>query len=320
VAQFIYDLVNSQYFGILLLIWIAVDVIWIGRWQALFIRVGKLIGKPWIFAIDKNPKDPPLYPREILEQLAQRKSNTSGDQQEGPLNKFATSQMNQVFNPEHPMRTAGYVFFLVLFVFFLLADAISVAQTLNIMGITFGDLPPIFDRFDLAVLGGAILAAVVGIWVFVEVLGNSDFIDTAQMNDSQRGFLKVLSLFIAIFSVIVMIAFAIERLIALGILETNPTVGIILASILYGLVPINSSLAAAICFSAATRGFIVLLFLLTYLIIGILPVLVFIVDIAWRIIHILLDIILWALFTPFMIIPFGVYKIITMVNPSPSKP
>lgn len=288
-----------------------VDIIWVGRWKALLNRIAKLINKPWIFSKDNEPKDPPLYPREFLEQLAQgdrqKPSADHGYQENGNLVKWANAQRNQLFNEKFPLRAFGHVIFLVMFAFFVLADAIAVANTLIVLQVITAELPPILQRFDLAVLGGALLSAIVGIWVFIEISGDeSDFIDTDKFSDARRSILKGLALIVGIFSIFVMIAFAINRLVLIGDLQSNSTADIILSAILFGLVPINSALAAAISFPEAARGAIVLLYLLAYLMVGIIPLLVLIVDIVWRIVSILLDLLFWALFTPIMAIPYVV--------------
>jgi len=274
--------------------------------------MGQLIIKPLIFFKDDKPEEPPLYPRKIMEQLAQHKSDNS--QPESGLERWINLQRELIFNSERPFRAIGSIFLLICFVLFVLADAIAVAQTLIILGVGLGDLPPIFDRFDIAVLGGALLSAIVGVWVYADLLGDkSALFDT--MNQTQRGFWKTLAFFLFFFAFIVMTSFAIDRLIALGKLPSNPTISIILDSMLYGLVPINNTMGAAICFLAAIHGFMTLLFLLAYIILKVFPVLMFFVDIFLRILYVVFDALIWALFTPFIVIPIGISKLIKMVNP-----
>lgn len=327
--QFLYDLTQSPFFPILVAIWILIDVVWIGRWKALLDRLGKLITKPIIFAKDPKPTEPPLYPREMLEQLAQvassrerqkdagQGSRSNADQKDGkkPRTSFLAALRDSAFDPEHPLRTLGSILFLVFFILFLTADAISVAQTLRVMGLLGEEvLSGLFERFDLAVLGGALLSAVVGVWVFAELLGFSDFIDVERLSPEQKGFLKGLSMLVTVLSVVVLIAFAVQRLVAIGSLQSDPTLDVVLSFILYGLVPLNSALAAAICFPWAGRGLIVVLLILAFIVIGILPVIAFLVDILWRLGYIVLDISIWALFTPLMAIPVGLGKVFGLLG------
>ena len=58
-AQMLYDFLNWQYSGVLLIIWVVVDIMWISRWKDLFSRIGMLISKPLVFKKDENPENTP---------------------------------------------------------------------------------------------------------------------------------------------------------------------------------------------------------------------------------------------------------------------
>src|SRR5581483_3812089 len=329
---FFYDLFHWQYFGIVAIIWIVVDLVWVKRWQNLIGRLGKLITKPIIFKKDKEPNEPPLYPREFLEQLAlnsRREAKTDPDsktnndsKRDGTLTKFINAQRDRVFDPENPLRSLGYVISLVFFVFFLIADAIVVAATLVLMGVIPPDLPPLLQRLELAVLGGAVMSTVVGVWMLVEMSGKGALIDTDTLSDAQKKIFKLFAVTVTLFAVVVMIALAVQRLISLGYLESSPTSDLILSFVLYGLLAINNSLSAALTFTPAASGFIVLIYLLAILIIGVLPVLAFLADVIWRAAYILIDVTLWILFTPIVAIPYGIARLVAEVNgwinPSPA--
>lgn len=313
--QFLYDFVNSEYFGVISLIWIVINIFWIKRWRSLFQRIGQLIVKPWVFVKDEKPHDPPLYPRVPLEQLAQ--INSSSSTKESRMMVWVNAQKDLIFNSTHPFAAVGFIVLFIFFILFVLADAISVAQTLIILGVGLGDLPPLFDRFDLAVLGGALISAIVGIWVYAELLGdNKPLFNTSPMHPDQRRFWKIVALFLFLSAFVVMASFAISRLIALGKLPSNPTLLIVLDSVLYGLVPINNTMGAAICFLAAPQGFVAILILLVTILLGAFPVAMFLVDILSRVIYIILDLTIWILFTPFMAIPVLFAKLREMVNPT----
>ena len=186
-AQFFYNLLHWQYFGILAIVWVVIDLIWIGRWKALIERIGKLITKPWIFVHDEASGDPPLYPREFLEQLAlnSRRNNKSqidskkqanskskdDPADEGTLASFANVLRGRVFDKDNPMRTLGYVLALAFFVFFIIADAITIANTMVLLGLMSFPSTSILARLDFAILGGALLSAIVGVWMLVEMTG-----------------------------------------------------------------------------------------------------------------------------------------------------
>jgi len=260
--QFLYDFFNWQYFGIFAIIWGVIDLVWIGRWQNLIKRLGKLITKPIIFTKDKEPDEPPVYPRKFLEELAlnsrrETRANvdlSSTESREGTLRRWINAQRDLVFSPEKPLRSLGYVISLAFFVFFLIADAIVVAATLVLMGVISPDLPPLLQRLELSILGGAIMSTVVGVWMLVEMSGDGELVSTTTLSPSQRNIYKLFAAITTLFAVIVMIALAVQRLISLGYLQSSPTSDLILSFILYGLLAINNSLAAALTIKPDAAG------------------------------------------------------------------
>ena len=338
ILQFFYDLFHWQYFGILAIIWLVIDLAWIGRWKNLTGRLGKLITKPVIFNKDNEPHEPPLYPREFLEQLAlnsrretkadagskdstEPKKDGTEPKSNDTLARWIDAQRDLVFSPKNPLRSLGYVISLAFFVFFVIADAIVVAATLVIMGVISPDLPPILQRLELAILGGAILSTVVGVWMLVEMSGKGELVNAEALSAPQKMIFKLFAATVTLFAVIVMIALAVQRLISLGYLQSSPTSDLILSFVLYGLLAINNSLSAALTFQPAASGFIVVIYLLVVLIVGILPVLAFLVDIFWRVLYIIIDIVLWTLFTPVIAIPSGIIGLFTSIGggETPSK-
>ncbi len=310
ILQSLYNFVNWQYFGLLAIVWVVVDLVWVNRWKSLIGRVAKLIAKPWIFKIDDEPNDPPLYPRTLLEQLASSgrgkgKSNSTPTSEGEHYTGWIDTLRNRVFDEKNPVRPLGYIISLVFFAFFLIADAIVIANTLVIMGLLAPDLPAILLRLDLAILGGAVLTTVVGVWMLVEMSGTGELINTDSMTDAQRKLLKIFAVIGTLFSVIVMLALAVQRLINLGYLQSSATTDLILSFVLYGLLAINNSLSAALTFQPAASGFIVLI----YLLFVIFPVLAFLADMFGRPIYIIIDVVLWAIFTPIIAIPHGISKI-----------
>lgn len=347
ILQLLYNLFNWQYFGIVAIIWIVVDFVWVGRWKALIGRLGLLIKKPWIFEKDEEADEPPLYPRRFLEQLALNsrredktvaQSNTKGDTKsvtkstttiaskhdpanastsEGTLattmTKWGNAQRDRVFDADYPLRSLGYVIALGFFIFFLIADTITIANTLVLMGVISPNLPPILQRLDLAILGGALLTAVVGVWMLVELSGEGELINT-KLTPEQKRILKLFAVTVTLFATLVMLALAIQRLISLGFLQSTPTMDIILSFILYGILAINNSLSAALTFQPAASGLVVVIYLLVIIIVGILPVLAFLADVIGRAVYIAVDAIMWLVFTPIIAIPYGIGKIFGLFN------
>src|SRR5262249_1923535 len=151
-----------------------------------------------------------------------------------------------------------------------IADAITIANTMVLLGLMSEDgLLPILKRLDLAILGGALLSAIVGVWMLVEMSGKEgELISTDKLTDSQKRIFRVISLIVILFSAAVMIALAVERCIALDICTSSTTSDLILSFILYGLLAINNSLAAALTYQPAASGVIVLLYLVIEIIVG----------------------------------------------------
>lgn len=311
ILQFLYTLFQWQYFGILVILWIVIDLIWVDRWKSLIGRLGKLIIKPWIFSRDKEPNAPPLYPRELLEQLALniRQEAKSGD----TFQKWIRAQGDRVFDAYNPLRSLGYVLALVFLIFFLLANAIFIANTLILLGLM-GEVPPLLQRLDLSIIGGTFLSAIVGVWILIEMSGKSELINTDILSDAQKTIFKMLSVLVTIFSFAGMIALAAQRLISLGYLQATASTDLILSFILYGILAINSSLSAALVFQQAMSGLFVVTYLIIALINGFLPVLIFSVDILWRTAYIIVDLVLWAVFTPIIALPYGVSRIFGLIH------
>jgi len=324
--QFLYNLVNWQYFGVLAIIWIIADLVWVKRWKSLILRIGTLITKPWIFKKDKNPDVPPLYPREFLEQLAlnSKRDKATAESEDslsstGSFTKWLNALRERMFDVENPVRPLGYALALAFFLFFLLADTIIVAATLVLLGVISPDLPSVLERLELAIVGGALLSAVVGVWMLVELAGKGELINIEQMTPGQKRILRTVAALTTLFAAAVLIALAFQRLILLGVLESSSTTEIILSFILYGLLAINNTFGAALTFSPAASGFIVVLYLFAVVFIGLLPVLAFLADVAWRFAYIAVDIVIWVLFTPIIAIPYGFGKVFGLIDSSNEK-
>ena len=295
------------YLAVLAIIWLIVDFAWTGRWRALLARIGKLFSAPWIFEKDTEPEVHPAYPRKFLEQLAQ--NNISGGRADAGsgdnLGRWWKALGDRVLGDVSPLVSIGHVLSLIFFLFFIFADAVTVANTLVLIGVESPNLPAILQRLDLAILGGALVSATVGIWFFLEMLGKGEFIAVEKLSKGQKRVYGVIAVLITLFSVAVMLALAGQRMISLGIYHSTPTVDFIISFALYGLLAINSSLAAAITFSSGALGVVVLILLVAVVLGLVMPILIFLLDLLWRGVLIILDIAFWVIVTPLMAIPAG---------------
>ncbi|MEW6029596.1 MAG: hypothetical protein AB1554_08945 [Chloroflexota bacterium] len=309
----LYDLLNSTAFWVVVVAWVFICIAWVERWKPVLGRLGRLFLKPVIFSEDTNPENVPFYPRKFMEDTANGFRNTLKRPFADLIKVFAgwiNNLIDVIHNKEHPFRTFGYLLFLASFLFFVLADAIAIANTLAVIGITFGAIPEILTRFDIAVFGGSLLALIIGLVLVFEIRSiRSEFTSYSDRDERAKALSLGIALLVAFLSFLTLIAWALFRLIALGEIESNPVLNGILNWVLYGLVPINSALAAAICFPEAMKGIAVIGILLGWLLIGVLYILdylatilgsvgPFFVDLIYRIIYVIVDILQWFISTP----------------------
>ncbi|MBI2758036.1 MAG: hypothetical protein HYX49_05095 [Chloroflexi bacterium] len=317
IGQIIYNLLNSQVFWVLLLIWIFICIAWVERWKPLFERLGKLFLKPVIFKPALILDDIPFYPRSFMEESANGLRDTLRKPFSDIIRVFSGWVGNQyqlIYDRERPFRTLGHILFFGSFLFFVLADAIAVANTLQVLRYWSGTMPPILTRFDLAVFGGSLLALIIGIVHVSEIQSNnSEFSRWSERDNRTKALTRAFSFLVALLSLITLIAWALFRLIELGKLQSNPILDTILNWILFGLVPINSALGAAITFSEAMIGFVVAGVLIEWILIGILylidyaatilgTILPFVFDLAYRLVYIIVDILQWFITTPVQLV------------------
>jgi hypothetical protein len=318
---FLYNLLNSEAFWVIAAIWIFVCVVWTERWRTLLGRIGKLVMKPIIFKTDTNPDNIPFYPRTLFEDV----SNGLRDKLRQPfkdiirvVGEFVIKMKSMIFSEEHPFRTLGFFLLLALFIFFVFADAIAVANTLFVLGLWQGEMPELLTRFDIAVFGGSLAALIIGLAIVLEIRSEiSEFTLWSERSERVRSLVMGASLLATVLSFTTLIAWALFRMIELHIISSTPILNGILNWILFGLVPINSAIAAAIVFIDALRGVVVVGVIVGWVVIGILYLLdytatilgsigPFFFDIAYRIIYLIIDILQWLFTTPIhaIVLPF----------------
>ena len=331
----IYNLLSSTAFWVIVAVWFFICIVWVERWRLVLDRLGKLFLKPIIFKEDLNPENVPFYPRKFMEDSANGFRDTLKRPFADLIKAFSgwiSNLINVIHSKEHPFRTFGFLIFLASFLFFVLADAIAIANTLAAIGVTFGEIPEILTRFDIAVFGGSLLALIIGIVLVFEIRApESEFSRYSTRDERTRALSLGIAMLVAVMSFITLIAWALFRLIAIGELQSNPILNGILNWVLYGMVPINSALAAAICFPEAIRGIAVIGILLGWLISGVLYLLdyaatilgsigPFFVDILYRLLYIIVDILQWLISTPIQAIVWPFKKIFEMFGGGNTTP
>lgn len=312
-AEIFYNLLNSQAFWVVMAVWLIICIAWTERWRPVFERLGRLVIKPVIFREDPEPDNVPFYPRKFLEDAA----NGFRDTLKQPftdlikvVSRWFSNLTGLIYSKDHPFRTLGYLILLACFLFFVLADAIAVANTLVVLDLWAGELPEILGRFDLAVFGGSLLALIIGMALVFEIRSSSsEFSPWSERDKQTRALAQGVAFLVTLLSLLTLIAWALFRLIELGRLESSPFLDGLLNWVLFGLVPINSALAAAITFLEAIRGILVLFVVVGWALIGVLyivnylatilgSILPFFVDILYRIIYIVIDLLQWIVSTP----------------------
>jgi|GEM_PF-2017988 len=319
---FLYNLINSGIIWIILGIWIFICVAWVSKWKALFNRISTLLAFPDIFKTVDNGDRLQFYPRSLLHEMAlgfrdslkQVLANTIF-----ALKNIVSKAQGTVNQKEYPFRTLGYLILLLAFGIFVLADAIAVAGTLSIIpGMLKAEKLGLLGRYEYAVFGGSLLTLILGFALWLELRSDkSEFTAWSERGINVRTLALAGSIIISLLSFTTLISWAIFRFVELNIIARNPILDLILYSVLYGIVPINSAIGAAIVFLDALRGIVVLLVLFGWFIICVLYIIDFIVtiigsvvpfilDIAYRLLIITADFMLWAVTTPLLaiLLPF----------------
>lgn len=319
----LYNFLVSDAFPIIFALWAFVAIFWIERWKKVLSRVVMLVKEPQIFLRDHN-SDIPLYPRSFFSDSA----NNLRDMLQDPFSKIAEAIMIAVkyiigiaYKEDHKERIFGYILFFCAFVAFVLADAIAVANTLFIMGFL-TDMPSLLGRFDVAVFGGSLLALIISIeLVIFELQGDkSRLTNFSDEGKRQKTLALAMSFMVLVLSIFTLIVWALARLIQTGEITSSPFLDGIVQWTLYGVVPVNSALAAGVVFLQAVFGFLLIIaavlffivvavYLMNYLAKVIGTFFPYIFDVIYRIVYIALDIIFWFVFTPVFVVRWFVDRI-----------
>ncbi len=324
----LYNFLASDAFPIILVLWIFVAVFWIERWKKVLARTITLMKEPQIFRKDHS-SDIPLYPRSFFSESANNLRDTLQD----PFSRIAEAVLKAVkyiigiaYKEEHKVRIFGYILFFSAFVAFVLADAIAVANTLFVMGFL-ADMPALLGRFDIAVFGGSLLALIISIeLVMFELQGDKSILTNfSDEGRRQKTLALAMSFIVLVLSIFTLVVWALARLIETGEISSSPFLDGIVQWTLYGVVPINSALAAGVVFLQAVFGFllivaaifysfVVIIYLLNYLAKVIGSFFPYMFDVVYRILYVALDVIVWFIFTPIFVVRWFVDKISGMFN------
>lgn len=316
-AEIIYNLVNSQWFWILLVTWILIGIAWSSRRNALAKRLKNIVEKPIIFDSDSKPNNVPFYPRTFLERVANGFRNTLiqpfEDLTKG-FRKFIKSQHSMIYSNDYPLRTFGYLFFLLCFFLFTYADSVAIAGSLSTLGLLSGEIPSFLMNYALAVGVATFLSVIIGFLVLSQTFAKeSELMHWSDNEGPWREIAKIITLVIVLIGLFVSVLLGISRLVALGYIEATPTTEFLVQLGLNVLILINGLLSAAIIFIEAFKGILVILIAIQWFLVGVFyildylatilgSVIPFLVDVAWRVIYLVIDILMYAVFMPFLAI------------------
>ncbi len=314
-AQLLYSILNSELFWILLAAWILIGVAWGTKREALINRLRSIVSRPVIFDHDEQPDDVPFYPRTFLERLCNAFRDTLRQPFQSliqALRAFISRQHPMVYSAEFPLRTFGYLFFLVCLLLFAYADAIAIANGLSTLGLLTGELPPFLLKYEIAVGVATFLSVIIGFLVLSQLFAKrSEITHGSDTEGAWRDIARVICLVIVIIGLTVSVLLGISRLIALGFIEAGTSTEFFVQLGINVLILVNGILAAALTFTEAFKGFVLVIVGAQWLLAALLYVgdylativgsaLPFTLDMVWRIVYAVVDIVLYIIFIPFL--------------------
>lgn len=334
-GEILYNLLHTPMFWIIIALWAFILIAWTSRFKAVLDRIGKLIIKPVIFRKDPEPRNVPLYPREFMEEVAIPFRDTLRKPFAASLKGLSewikTNLHALIFDKKHPFRFAATLLFLALFILFVIADVIAVANTLALLDLYSGQLTGWIAKYDLAVLAGSLAALLVGFIITFELFEKeSMFTDISEKSETGRGVYRGFALLVMLLALFSLLTWALSRQLQLGKIESTPFLQGIVDWVLFGVVPINSALAAAVIFQYAFKGVLAIFCGICWIVVAIIwildyaatiigVVIPFIFDVAYRLIYAIVDILQWFISTPVQAILLPFIKIFAMISP-PTKP
>lgn len=310
-GEFIYNLLNSKVFQIIVIIWFIILVIWKDKWSAVLTRSINIVKKPLIFKKDPNLDNVPTYPREFLEDSAISFRNALTQPLVSTIKVLHTWLGNLVktfYDPKHPFRTIGYILLLGFFLLLVYSDAVAIANTLYVLQLS-TQIPPLLANFDIAVFAGSLIALILGFaFLFESSSTNSEFTSMSDREPKIRRAYLALAVLVSLLAVVSLAAWGLARFAKIEN-ANNTSLDQFVQFVMVFVVPLNSALVAAMIFNEAIRGLVTVIAGLGYTIEGILyainhilnllgSLLPYLFDIFYRITHIVIDILIWIITTP----------------------
>lgn len=266
-------------------------------------QLSALLSKPVIFIKDESGSIV-LYPRMFLEQTtniinAIPSSNFSHSIKSALLDYIKLKSQFQftIF--------LGYTIRLILFCIFFSGTAIAITSSLESMSVI-NNIPEWLTNYDLAITFGTIFALVFGVWVLVEP--NAIISANFRNNPAWKGMIKLLSMSMFLFSLLIMFVLALARLYHIGVfpLSSEKLISQIISIAFASIIPLNNMIASLLLVADAITGLVIiatsLIWIFTYIaeyafvIVG--SVIMFILDFLLRFLAIYIYVTSFLLITP----------------------
>lgn len=213
------NLLNSEWFYVLLGIWTLISIGHKSERETLTERLKDLISKPIVTDPDENALSVPFYPRKTFERVAIAVRNALVQipaEINNGLKKWISAQYSFVVNPDRRWKVLGYTLNLFFMFFFIWADGIAIANALNSRGLLASVWEPLRD-YSTAVVIGSFFSIVIGALVARDVFSDrSDFSDWDEQKGVWKAAAKYLTIILILSGFFVVIMLGIGRLQSLG--------------------------------------------------------------------------------------------------------
>lgn len=312
--DWLYNLLTSETIYYVVGIWLLICIAWKSKRDLLITTLIGLVSERVIFEKVGHADSISFYPRNLLEKVASAFQRALVMPLDGVINglqRWLDGLVNLIYNKDKPWRTFGYLLFLLLLVVFILADAIAIANALDVAGWINYELPAILQKYEIAAAMGSLFAIITGVFVFSEInREQSVFTDWDNTKGAWKQLAKAMSVFLVIFGFVVVIFLGLQRFEALGYVPNiNSTTNAAVSVVILIIVPLNTVVATALIAEEGFKGFVLVVIAVLAIIIGTLYavnyaayligyVLPFVVDILWRIVLFILSVAIYIIVTP----------------------
>ena len=288
----LYNLINSQWFWIVIVIWGIVAFASVKR-EKLAERILFLISRT---PIDKDDPDEMFenegfYPGKVLRFFAIF------------LDTFKTTiseKKSEISESDNPVSFLAYFILLVSFGAFALADWIAIANGLS----TFFDVDFLLTQFVIGAYGLAVgiatfLSLIIGFFVLYQAKVDDPIMRWGEDTErDSRKFAQKISFFIVGIALLVGLFIGFQKLTSLGIIAQNSVVDFVAQFGVHVMILINGSLSAGLIFMEALFGVLVLALGVASILVVILTIGRHLLDFAIRIFIAGFDLIQYYIFTP----------------------